>query len=120
MKSLGTKPGLKYDIEQFEVKAGSRIKLVFTNFDDMLHNLLITTPESATMVGEKALKMGIDGPRKDYVPEMGQVLFHTSLLEPGSSQEIYFTAPTEPGDYQYVCTYPGHYITMRGLMKIAP
>jgi len=116
--SIGTEPGMQYDIEQFEVKAGSRVKLIFTNSDDLLHNLVITTPGSATMVGEKALEMGINGPRQDYVPEVEQVLFYINILEPGNSQEIYFTVPSEPGDYQFVCTFPGHYITMRGIMKV--
>jgi azurin len=116
--NIGTNPGLKYDIEQFQVKAGSKIKLVFTNSDDMLHNMIITPPGQADPVGEMALDMGIDGPKNDYVPSTDKVLFYTSLLQPGSSQSIYFTAPSEPGDYQYVCTYPGHYITMRGIMQV--
>jgi len=118
--NIGTLPGLTYDKDEFEVKAGSRVKLVFNNSDDLLHNLLITTPGSATGVGEEALNMGIEGPEKDYVPEMDQVLFFVSLLQPGSSEEIYFEVPSEPGEYQYVCTYPGHYTTMRGIMKVIP
>lgn len=118
--TIGTEPGLLYDTDQIQVKAGSRVKLVFTNGDDMLHNLVITPPDQATPVGKMALDMGIDGPKKDYVPSTDNVLFYTSLLQPGSTQEIYFQAPSEPGDYQYVCTYPGHYMTMRGIMKVVP
>ncbi len=116
--NIGTKPGLQFDIDAIQVKAGSRVKLIFTNSDDMLHNLVITTPGSATTVGEQALKMGLDGPRQDYVPNMEEVLFHSQVIEPGASRTIYFEAPTEPGDYQFVCTYPGHYLTMRGTMKV--
>lgn len=116
--NIGTNPGLKYDIEQFQVKAGSKIKLVFTNSDDMLHNLVITPPNQATPVGKLALEMGINGPKQDYVPSTEGVLFYTSLVEPGSSQTIFFEVPNEPGEYQFVCTYPGHYITMRGIMKV--
>lgn len=116
--NVGTEPGLKYDTDQFQVKAGSRIKLVFTNSDDMLHNLLITLGGTATAVGKKALNLGIEGHEMYYVPEVEEVLFHTSLLQPGSSESIYFTAPSDPGEYDYVCTFPGHYITMRGAMKV--
>lgn len=116
--NIGTEPGLKYDIDQFQVKAGSRVKLVFTNSDDMLHNVVITPPGQATPVGKMALEMGIDGPKNDYVPSTQQVLFHTSLVQPGSTETIFFRVPNEPGEYQFVCTYPGHYITMRGIMKV--
>ena len=29
-----------------------------------------------------------------------------------------FTAPEKPGDYEFVCTFPGHYMLMRGIMKV--
>lgn len=116
--NIGTKPGLQYDMEQFQVKAGSRVKIVFTNTDDLQHNLLITAGQLATEVGKQATQMGIEGPQQDYVPDTERVLYHTSLLQPGSSEAIYFRAPSEPGEYEYVCTYPGHYVTMRGVMKV--
>jgi azurin len=31
-----------------------------------------------------------------------------------------FQAPTEPGDYPFVCTFPGHHLLMRGVVKVAP
>ena len=29
-----------------------------------------------------------------------------------------FVAPTEPGEYPYLCTYPGHWVIMRGVMVV--
>jgi azurin len=55
----------------------------------------------------------------DYVPPGNQVLYHTALLQPETSESIYFIAPSEPGTYTYVCTFPGHAITMRGEMRVA-
>ncbi|MGA1101650.1 MAG: plastocyanin/azurin family copper-binding protein, partial [Opitutales bacterium] len=26
--------------------------------------------------------------------------------------------PSEPGDYQYVCTFPGHFAMMRGVLLV--
>jgi len=52
--TIGTEPGLKYSIKEFKVKAGSKIKLVFNNDDDMLHNLIIVNPNKATEVGNLA------------------------------------------------------------------
>jgi azurin/glucose/arabinose dehydrogenase len=117
---IGTKPGLKFDLDNITVKAGSRVRLTFKNNDDMLHNFVITRPAQGNKVGEAALKLGIDGERQNFVPLMPDVLFHTVLLHPKESDTIYFTAPEKAGDYMYVCTYPGHYLVMRGVLKVIP
>ena len=61
---------------------------------------------------------GLKGPEKQYVPDMPVVLYHTSLLQPTTAETIYFTAPTKTGEYPFVCTYPGHYLVMQGIMKV--
>jgi azurin len=86
----------------------------------MLHNVVITAPGSATLVGEQAIKLGLDGQKLQYVPKSDLVLFHTNLLQPNQSETIYFTAPDKTGDYEFVCTYPGHYMVMRGVIKVVP
>ena len=111
-------PGLKYNISNITVKAGAKIKLTFNNTDDMLHNVVITTPGAADDVGKRALNLGLNGERMSFVPVMPKVLHHTLLLQPGKSETIYFTAPDKAGEYPYLCTYPGHYIVMRGIMKV--
>jgi azurin len=117
---LGTKPGLKYDVAQFEVKAGSKIRLVFNNNDDMTHNVVIVSPGAGDEVGKLALNLGLKGSQMNYVPNSTKVLFHTALLEPDSNESIYFIAPTKPGEYMFLCTYPGHASVMRGILKIVP
>lgn len=115
---LGTLPGLKFDIEELEVKAGSKVALEFINDDDMLHNVVIVRPGTADEVGKEALGLGLDGEKLHYVPDSDQVLFHTSVLQPGGSETIYFIAPEQPGSYTFVCTFPGHYISMRGTLVV--
>lgn len=116
--TVGTVPGLKYDVETLTVKAGSKVKLTFNNNDDMLHNLLIVQPGKADAVGEMAMQLGLQGQSMGYVPDNEAVLFHTNLLQPNSSDVIYFEAPATPGRYMYVCTFPGHYLTMRGVLVV--
>jgi len=115
---IGTKPGLKYDIETITVKAGTKIKITFKNIDDMLHNLVITKPGTADQVGLLAANMGLNGERLNYIPESSDILFHTRILRPKESDTIYFPAPAEAGDYTYVCTFPGHYVLMRGTFRV--
>nr|MBI1229988.1 auracyanin family protein [Cytophagales bacterium] len=116
--SIGTKPGLKYDVELLEVKTGSKVKITFNNDDDMLHNLVVVKPTTAIKVGEEALKMGLEGSQKNYIPASEDVLFHTNILSPETSESIYFQAPTVPGDYTYVCTFPGHAYVMQGILRV--
>ena len=116
--TVGTKPGLQYDLENFEVTEGDRVKLTFNNDDDMLHNLVVVEPGTADKVGDMAMDMGLDGPQEGYVPQADEILFHTCIQQPGSSETIYFTAPPA-GEYTYVCTFPGHSRVMRGTMIVS-
>jgi len=118
--TLKTLPGMKYDLPSFEVKPGARVRLVFNNDDDMLHNVVIVKPGTADKVGQDAVQLGLRGAEMNWVPESDDVLYYTALLQPETSESIYFTAPATPGDYTYVCTFPGHYISMRGTMRVAP
>lgn len=115
---LGTKPGLKYDTDEIRVKAGSKVELVFNNEDDMLHNVVIVQEGTADDVGKMAMNLGLKGEQMNYVPETDKVLFHTSIVQPGNSEKIYFEIPSEPGTYTFVCTFPGHYISMRGTLVV--
>ncbi len=115
---LSTQPGLRFDIETLEVNAGSRIQLVFNNDDDMQHNVVIVNPGTADQVGEEAMLLGLQGPERDYIPDNENVLYFTSVLSPGTAETIYFTAPEVPGEYTYVCTFPGHHIIMRGKLIV--
>lgn len=115
---LGTKPGLKFDKTKIQVKAGSTVKITFNNNDDMLHNLVIVKPNTVDLVGQSAQNMGLDGADKAYIPDSDNVLYHTGLMQPESSESIYFTALLEKGDYTFVCTFPGHYTLMQGILRV--
>ncbi|QMU26910.1 plastocyanin/azurin family copper-binding protein [Adhaeribacter radiodurans] len=118
--NLGTKPGLKFEPSQFQVKAGSKIRVVFQNDDDMLHNFVVVLPGTAIEVGNLAMKLGLEGQQKNYIPNTNKVLYHTNLLQPQSTETIYFTAPEKPGNYTYECSVPGHFYSMQGTMKVLP
>jgi azurin len=117
--TIGTKPGLQFDVPELKVKAGSKVELIFNNNDDMLHNLVITKPGDAVEeVGKLSLDLGIKGPDYHYVPNTDLVLFHTAILQPDTSEKIFFNAPDKPGIYTFVCTFPGHYTVMRGKLIV--
>ncbi len=115
---LGTQPGLKFDQTLLVVKAGAKVRFIFRNSDDMLHNFVLCAPGKGQEVGAAALALGVDGMAKNYVPETADVLYHTSILQPETSDTLYLTAPTTPGDYDYICSFPGHAMLMKGILRV--
>ncbi len=109
---------LVYDVKELEVKAGKKIRLTFANPDFMPHNLLIVKPGKADDVAMKAIALGAKGFELGFVPESDDILWHSKLLDHGQEEVMEFTAPASPGDYPYVCSFPGHHIIMRGVMRV--
>ena len=108
---------MKYNRTYVELKTGTRVKWTFSNNDDMPHNLVIVKPGTAHAVGAAAANLGLKGQDQWYIPKTPNILFHTRLTPPGTSDSIFFIAPA-PGDYTFVCTVPGHSQVMRGLLRV--
>ncbi|MCH2180079.1 MAG: c-type cytochrome [Mariniblastus sp.] len=111
---------MRYDVSFFAVEAGRPVQVVLDNTDLMAHNFLIVQPGTLKEVAVAGLavgpKQGYQG--KPYVPESADVLFASGLI-PAFQQEILtFTAPTEPGEYPFVCTFPQHWSRMYGVMVV--
>lgn len=111
---------MKYDLKTFTVEAGKPVVIVFENPDFMQHNLVITKPGAMEVVGRAADKLATDprGAAMQYVPRISEVLYHTPLVNPQQTVKLEFVAPAGPGDYPYVCTFPGHWSIMNGVMKV--
>ena len=114
---------MQFDLKSFEVESGQKIELTFKNIGKipkiaMGHNLVILKKGvSAVAFGQKAMVAGANA--TNALPESvkGETIVATKLLGPAESETINFTAP-EAGDYEYVCTFPGHFAMMRGVMKV--
>ena len=111
---------MKFDVTEFEVKAGEQVALVLENPDFMQHNLVITKPGKKESVGMAADKMAANPNAADlnYVPQTSDVLFATALLNPNDTYTLKFKAPTTPGEYPFICTFPGHWRIMQGVMIV--
>ncbi|MEN8694619.1 MAG: PVC-type heme-binding CxxCH protein [Akkermansiaceae bacterium] len=109
---------IKFDVSEVTVKSGKQVKLIFHNPDFMPHNLLLVKPGTADSVAAAAIALGADGFKKQFVPDDENILVASKLLEKDQKEELEFTAPTVPGDYQFVCTFPGHAVLMRGVLKV--
>ena len=124
LKPHATNP-LGYDKTDLTVKAGQKVKLTLNNTGSIApqpHNFLLIKPGKDQAVGAQANAMMTDpaAMAKSYIPEASKddILAHTKLVMPNGSETIEFTAPAEAGDYPYMCTFPGHWLLMKGVMHV--
>ena len=105
-----------YKQTKLTVKAGSKVELTLkNNSSSMKHNFVLVKTGKEQAVGVASMSVG---EAKNYVAESADVLYHTTLVEPKKSGTFTFTAPTEKGTYTYICTFPGHFMTMKGTLTV--
>ena len=112
---------MAYATNTFTVKAGQTVKLTFDNNGAGVpqpHNFVLGKAGPKEPMLALAMKVMTDPKAlaNGYVPEDPLVIAHTKLLQPGQKETIEFTLPS-PGDYPFVCTFPGHSIMMNGVIK---
>ncbi|MDP7251782.1 MAG: ThuA domain-containing protein, partial [Planctomycetota bacterium] len=117
---------MKYTVEQFAVTTGQPVKILFTNPDATDHNLVVVKPGALEEVGMAANDMAKDpkNANSDFIPKEKRklILHYSPMIGPTKSAKVHvlrFKAPTVPGIYPYVCTFPGHWIMMKGEMIVA-
>ena len=117
---VGVLPGLKFNTARIEVQAGEKVIFVFPNDDSsgMVHNLAIITPGSRETVLDAAVAMGAAGLKKNFIPEIPELLASTPQVAQGMKYTLYFSVPKEPGNYHFICTYPGHGLIMQGIFAV--
>ena len=114
---------LAYDKTELTVKAGAKAKLVMNNTGSAVpqpHNIVLCKVGTDSKVMAAAMTMLTDpkGMEKAYVPESPDVIAFTKFAQPGQTAEAEFTAPMDPGDYPFFCTFPGHAVMMKGVLKV--
>ena len=117
---VGVLPGLKFNTARIEAQAGEKVIFVFPNDDSsgMVHNLAIITPGSRETVLDAAVAMGAAGLKKNFIPEIPELLASTPQVAQGMKYTLYFSVPKEPGNYHFICTYPGHGLIMQGIFAV--
>lgn len=115
---------MQFDVKEFSVKAGETVEIDFKNIGNlpkiaMGHNLVILKKGVAAITfGQKVLGLGATAVNPLPEAAMEDVLAATQLLGPSESETLSFIAPEEAGSYEYVCTFPGHFAMMRGVMTV--
>lgn len=111
---------MRYDKSVVAVQAGKPVEIVLDNTDIMPHNLIVTRPGHMLEVAQAAERMATqpDAFARQFIPESPHILHATKLLQSREVERLVFVAPSEVGEYPYVCTFPGHWRTMNGVMHV--
>jgi azurin len=122
IKITGT-DNMQYDVKTIEAKPGEKLKVVLTTIstmskEQMAHNFVLLAKGTNADMFVKEASMAKD---KGYIPDSGKksILAMTGLAGKGETVEVTFDAPKKPGEYLYICTFPGHYLEgMKGKLIV--
>ena len=106
---------LEFQPARISVKTGRKVRLRFVNDGTLPHNVALPrSDDDLDAIATAAYEAGETG----YVPmaHKDKLLAYTSLASPGQAVEITFTVPP-PGEYTYVCLFPGHSNSMMGTLR---
>jgi len=111
---------MQYSVNELKTGVGTiKLTLKHTGKMDkavMGHNLIILKPgtDIAAFTQKAALAKATD-----YIPESenASIIAHTRLLGGGESDTIEFTI-SEPGTYDFLCSFPGHAALMKGKLVV--
>lgn len=114
---------MQFDVTEINAVPGETIRIVFTTISKlpkaaMSHNVVILDSDTDVEAFANASAMARDN---DYIaPEFeDQVIAATPLAGGGETVEVTFTVPDDAGEYEYICSFPGHfYGGMKGVLKV--
>lgn len=110
---------MKFDKTDIKVKAGEEVTILFKSEGNlapevMSHDLVVLEQgTTARDFGMEAAKAG--GIDKLSDEQMDPVIAATKMLSAGQEEKITFTLD-EAGKYEFVCTFPGHFASMNGVI----
>ena len=114
---------MKFDKTELTARPGEKVRVVLKSAG--------TAPKTIMGHNFVLLKLGTDvaafnqaafnARATDFIPadQKDAVIANTSLVGPGETTEVTFTAPAKAGAYNYLCSFPGHYaMGMRGKLVV--
>ncbi len=115
---------MKFNITEIKASPGEKLSVTLVNIGttpkfSMGHNWVLVV---AGIDIQPFLVASAEAVTTDYVPwatQKDKILAATKLLGPKERDTVTFTAPTTPGRYEFLCSFPGHYqVGMRGVLIV--
>ncbi|MDZ7657698.1 plastocyanin/azurin family copper-binding protein [Fodinibius sp.] len=114
---------MKFSVTTIEATPGEEITIKLTTKSQipkqaMAHNVVVIDKDADV---DEVAQASMRARDNDYIaPEYeDEIIAATGLAGGGETVEVTFTVPEETGDYQYICSFPGHYSAgMKGILKV--
>jgi azurin len=114
---------MKFSLTEITAKPGETLRVTLVNLGttpkfSMGHNWVLL---GGDLDANAFVMAAAESATTDYVPASlkGQIIAATKLLGPNERDTVTFTAPTKPGRYVFLCSFPGHYqVGMRGVLVV--
>jgi azurin len=114
---------MKFSVVEIAAKPGERLSVTLVNSGttpkfSMGHNWVLL---AASADVDAFLVAAGEAATTEYVPaaEKAEILAATKLLGPGERDTVTFAAPSAPGRYPFICSFPGHaQVGMRGVLIV--
>lgn len=114
---------MRFSVTDIEARPGETIKLELTVNSNlpkaaMSHNIVLLKAEADATAFAAAAARASDN---DYIPPKmtDQVVAYSPLAGGGETVEVTITVPEKTGEYQYICSFPGHFAAgMKGTLKV--
>lgn len=114
---------MRFNVSELQTTAGEETTVTFKNVGSlpkaaMGHNFVVLKPGTDVAAFGNA---AVTAAANEYIPTdaalADQVVAHTKVLGPGESDSTTFTIE-EPGEYPFICSFPGHWAIMRGVLHV--
>jgi azurin len=119
----GVDNAMKFDVTSITAAPGESLKVVLANACSlpktvMGHNWVLLAAGTDPQAFANAAAADAAG---GYIPAAmkDKVLATVGLLGPNETGEVSFKAPSKPGEYPFVCSFPAHCIVgMKGVLIV--
>ena len=113
---------MKFNLSEIQAKPGEKLRVTLSNIGQtpkqaMGHNWVLLKPRADAEVNTFAIACATKA--RYYLPDdKSAVLVSTKILGPRETDTVEFAAPTTPGEYPFLCTFPGHFAMMKGKLVV--
>ena len=115
---------MKYSVSTIAAKRGESLRIRLKSIGSpampkiaMAHNIVILKVGTDTQAFATAAS---NARATDFIPASlkGQVIANSGLAGNGETVEVVVKVPAAAGSYPFICTFPGHFLTMKGTLVV--
>jgi azurin len=115
---------MKFGVTQIDAKPGEQLRVVLKSVGKMPkavmgHNFVVLKAGADPAAFNNA---AMNARATDFMPPELKSQVHAAtpgLLGPGETLEVTFKAPAKPGEYTFLCSFPGHFAAgMKGILAV--